>query len=86
MALPYVRNISSQVNRSDQMFIDWSDDASKLLGCPIHGDCYIVDWISIHYWPEHEEAESWWHLCALIGIQEQVARVFYKELGSGEHP
>lgn len=69
----------------DTLLILWGPDAEpyiwmkQMAGKDIGNAIYIEGW-DWQRLPARIEAENWWHLCALIGKFEPLARVLYRQV------
>jgi hypothetical protein len=59
-----------------ELTLEFTDAARVALGW--HGTHFFLLGQTWHAMPWTVRAESWWHLCSLIGVPEIVARAFYQ--------
>jgi hypothetical protein len=81
-ALPFVESISDE-SYDGSIVIQWKPVAEQYLWLRqlAHsglGNCYALDIRRIMQHQQEIEAESWWHLCAILGTEEPAARVLYR--------
>ncbi len=60
---------------SDRIELRWKRPAYGLPG--VYGRAAVVDGEWVAALPTSLVAQSWWHLCAILGTSEGIARVFY---------
>jgi hypothetical protein len=65
----------------DVICFNWSKAARMRWLLPPH---YQIDGAYFHRLPRKVQAESWWHLCAQVGVIEPVARVIYYHPENGQ--
>lgn len=73
---------SFSFDASEDMQVVWSRNARMKFR--ISGQVSRVPGHLFHYLPQTVVADNWWHLCAQVGLTEQLARLFYYHPENGQ--